>query len=62
MSIVSEFKKDFRKNYSHIYFEDFVSDEEIEIFIEDNIDYSYPVMLDTFSDFLQSQGKCEVTL
>lgn len=62
MSIVTEFKKDFRNNYSHIYFEDFVSDEEIENFIEENIEYSYPVMLDTFSDFLQSQGKCEVTL
>ena len=57
-SLVSDFKNDFRQNYPHIYFDDFISDNEIEKFIHDFIDVPYPRMMDYFADHLLSNG-CE---
>jgi len=59
--IVSDFKNDFRNQYSYIYFEDFVNDETVEDFISKNIDNTkYNMMLDLFKDYVLSQGLCDV--
>ena len=58
--LIAEFKSDFRKQYSFIYFEDYVSDKQIAKFIENNIDETYQNMLWYFSDWVQSQGLCDV--
>jgi hypothetical protein len=59
-NLIEEFKKDFRKQYSFVYFEDYVSDKQIGKFIEENIDEPYQRMLNYFSDWVISQGLCDV--
>jgi hypothetical protein len=59
-NLIEEFKEDFRKQYSFVYFEDYVSDKQIGKFIEENIDEPYQRMLNYFSDWVISQGLCDV--
>jgi hypothetical protein len=59
-NLIEEFKEDFRKQYSFVYFEDYVSDKQIGEFIEENIDEPYQRMLNYFSDWVMSQGLCDV--
>ena len=59
-NLIEEFKEDFRKQYSFVYFEDYVSDKQIGQFIEENIDEPYQRMLNYFSDWVISQGLCDV--
>lgn len=60
-SFVNDFKNDFRISYPHIHFDDFISDNEIEKYLEDNFDLPYHKIMDLFSDYLLSNG-CDVTM
>jgi hypothetical protein len=59
-NLIEEFKEDFRKQYSFVYFEDYVSDKQIGEYIEENIDEPYQRMINDFSDWVMSQGLCDV--
>ena len=59
--LIEDFKRDFRNEFPHIYDWDHnVDDEHIERFIERNMDVNYRSMLYYFSDYIMSQGLCEV--
>lgn len=60
-NFVTEFKNDFKMSYPHIHFSDFISDNEIEKFLEDNFDLPYNKIMNYFSDYLLSNG-CDVTM
>jgi|TARA_R110001583_G_scaffold13654_6_gene58233 hypothetical protein len=59
-NLINDFKSDFRQQYNYIYIDDFINDEEIGKFIENNIELPYSQILNLFYDFVLSQGLCEV--
>jgi hypothetical protein len=59
-NLINDFKSDFRQQYSYVYIDDFINDEEIGKFIENNIELPYSQILNLFYDFVLSQGLCEV--
>ena len=59
-NLINDFKSDFRQQYSYVYIDDFINDEEIGNFIENNIELPYGQILNLFYDFVLSQGLCEV--
>ena len=74
-TIVNQFKEDFKNKYSYVYFEDHVTDVQINDFIEKYIkvnnhqefelmkDYKpqmYENMLNNFQDWVLSQSLCDV--
>jgi hypothetical protein len=58
-NLISDFKNDFRQQYPYIYFDDFITDNQIEVFIEEYMGEPYHHMLNYFADYCMSQG-CEV--
>ena len=58
--LINDFKSDFRQQYSYVYIDDFIDDEEIKKFIESNMDLPYNEILNLFYDFVLSQNFCEV--
>tara|TARA_R110000787_G_scaffold156160_3_gene270072 strand:- start:3867 stop:4073 length:207 start_codon:yes stop_codon:yes gene_type:complete len=59
-SIIQEFKVNFSYEYPYINFRDYVSDTQISEFLDKNIKFDYPKIMDLFSDYVQAQGLCDV--
>jgi len=55
-----EFLHEFQKSYGYIYWQDYLTKEDVSNFLEDMIDDSLDRQMNMFQDYVLSQGLCDV--